>query len=193
MFFYEKLRNADMSDCKMKNTKFQGADLRCANFTDTFIGTTYFSQADLRGIIGFNWSQAVFIRGAIITQEQFDDLPDTIGSTAKDSFRFCIAPANAELTDLNYFQVRGTTDVEGTHKGAVVLGDPALGNQIGLLLEGTKVLSVENVSMIKVRGIWYRKIEPLPENEQEEVSRPGEQRVGGWVAGIYLMRVSAYQ
>ena len=106
--------------------------------------------------------------------------------------RFCIAPEKAELTNLNYLQVRGTTDVEGTNRGALVYDDPKTANQIGLLMEGTKVAPLENFEMIKERGIWYRKVVPLPESEQDEPPRPNEQRVEGWVAGIYLMRVSAY-
>ena len=194
----------------MKNAKFQGADLRGACFKGTDLRTVYFGGADLRQVKDFNWEQAEYCRRAIVTQEQYDALPNTLGLTPKENLHLCIAPVHGKLIELNYLLVKGTVAVDGTHLGAVVYSNPATANEIGLLFDGTKVIPVEDMEMVRERGIWYRKVEILPESEQDIPQRPNERRyiiifcfhhfiiilylfrVSGWLNGIYLMRISTY-
>ena len=192
LFYMYKLQGANFTKAYLKNAKFQGADLRGACFAGCNLNTTYFGGADLRQVKDFNWDDAPYIRRAIISQSQFDALPNQIGDANKDTLNFCVAPEEGTLTKLNYLEVRGTVTTDGVQRGAIVYSDPKSGTEIGLLFDGTKVFPVENIDMVKERGTWYRKVEPLPENEQPSPSLPNENRVGGWVGGIYLMSVSTF-
>ena len=177
------MEGVDFSNAIITNGKLQGSQLTKANFDGVNLSTIYLTNTDLRGVINFDWRSAVRVQESKITPEQYNSLP--WNEEKKKSFHFKILSHNEEPSQ--YYKVKGTIAVDGSHIGLTVYDQPK-GKPVGILYDGTIVYEIDPENVQLKSGFWWKKIVPVDANQQHQEKHPIEIHTEGWVKAEYLCR-----